>query len=267
MSATKKEGVHPNQNLGWDIGDLPIPDVLKKSPLTGGLSPTEFQKQLMNDWNCPTEPVIEKTPGGQWRVTWQDKSQVFALKNRAEEYAHELMQKGKWTAPDPKPKPVPTTLDPSAQKVNVVGGTAEEKSAYISQLKNVLKASGPDAFPKELLKKILGYSEDPTTKQVAISILQQAMGQPVGPLELFQTLQIICTDIKCFLNGAAEVKPGTMAYVKAFIDLVDLPATPKTVAGPSTAVPPTTGTVPTEPPAPPIDKTVRKKRTIRKIQD
>lgn len=272
VSPMAKNGVHPNQGLDWDAPPL---DSLKKSPITGGLSPTEFQKQLMNDWNCPTEPVIEKTQSGQWRVTWNGKSQVFGLKHRAEEYAHELMKNEKLlkaaSAAVPKPvpvKPAPTTLNPAEQKVNVVGGTAEEKSAYISQLKNVLKASGPDAFPKELLKKILGYSQEPMTKQVAISILQQVMGQPVGPLELFQTLQIICTDLEQFIAGKTlEVKPGTMAYVKGFIDLVDLPATPKTVAGPSTVVPPTTGSVPAEPPTQPIDKTVRKKRTIRKIQD
>ena len=55
--------------------------------------------------------------------------------------------------------------------MNVVGGTADEKAAYLQTLKNALKASGPDAFPKALLKKILGYSENSFTRQVAISVL------------------------------------------------------------------------------------------------
>ncbi len=285
----QKKGVHPNQSLGW--GDEAA-DLEKLTKLPKGLSPQEFQKQLMNDWVPPDEPEITKTASGAWRVSWKGESQVFAKKDRAEEYAHELMKKGKWTAPDPKtvylkelikkgqehaPPPLvplpygqakkpPTELPPDQQKVNVVGGTAEEKATYLMNLKNVLKASGPDAFPKPLLKAIYGHSTNPDTKQVAISILQQTMGQPVGPLELFQTLELICKDLKAFIDGTtAEVKPGTMAYVKGFIDLVDIPSEqPKTVPGPSPAVP---AAVAPEPAAPPIDKTARKKRTIRKIQD
>jgi len=224
------------------------------------------------------EIEISQTKNHQWSVRRGDVYKVFINKLLADEFAQQFAQQlaqkyahQGWASA--KPKPVLQPLPVEDQTVNVVGGTPEEKAAYISQLKNVLKATHPSEMPKALLERIYHYSWQTEHQHLALSVLQTSFGEPLKSFELLKLYQQTLDDLKGYIDGKqTSLSSQTVKYVKTFVDLVDIPPPPKVqqMAQPSAAVPTNTaGMTPTLPAEEVfvIDRSVRKKRTIRKIVD
>lgn len=164
-------------------------------------------------------------------------------------------------------KPKLQTLPVEEPEINVIGGTPDEKAAYLTSLKKVLKATHPSEMPKSLLRRIYDYTENSAQQHLCLSVLQQACGVEMKAYDLLKTFHRVQEDLIGYVNGDRfGLLASTIKFVKTFVDLVDIPPpqSPKTVAVPNPVVPEGLA-APVAQPEPKINYTVRKKRTIRRI--
>lgn len=241
-------------------------------------------------------PEITETKNGQYGVRFGDMYKVFVDEQDAINFKHKLMQANiKKTPGPPGKKPTLQTLPVEEQPFNIFGGgpsldknaygepegvfanKAKEMEAHNTMLLDVLKATKPQDMPKELLKRILDYTY--SNQGIALSVIDSTFSQALlwnggTGLDMLKTIR---GAIGNFLDGYNRLSADATKFIKGFVDLVEIPP-PKTVAEnmkasmlPNGEVRPSPAPVNAPPPikAPPTvtDKTARKKRTIRRIQD
>lgn len=215
----------------------------------------------------PDLPTIEQTRTKQYAVRHGDIYKVFVTLDEAQTYAAQLANVTPGFAKTMKPKPQLQTLPAESPPVDIFGGTKEEKAphlekekeAFKEQLKKVLKATHAEELPTELLSRIIGYTY--THQAVCQQVAEQAFGMHGSLISQVEILLKIRTDMQEYVAGRRQtLAVTTTKFVKLFVDLVEFDAIePAKVDRPAAAAIPV--------PPPPVERHVKKKRTIRKIED
>lgn len=258
-------------------------------PLPSGVLPSEPMD----------EPEITKTKAGQFGVRWGDTYEVFVTEDKAIEFKKKLMSTKTPPVAPAKKKPTLQTLPPEEPMINVFGGGggAEKQNAfgkpdgmfanahdpaykapipdaYTQTLLNVLKATRPQDMPKDLLKRILDYTY--SNFNIAMSVIEGVFGQSFqwNGGTASSKLAEVRKALGDYLDGYQRLSSDASKFIKGFVDLVEIPPPVPVDAKPKPTVKAeveTTKAPPSVPlPAPPkvtVDKTARKKRTIRRSQD
>jgi hypothetical protein len=238
-------------------------------------------------------PEITETKSGQFGVRFGDIYRVFVDEQDAINFKYELINGKKLKAPAAGPKkPTLQTLPVEEKPIDIFGtGTGGDgKNAYgepqgvfanaakavtdhNKMLLDILKATRPQDMPKEFLKRILDYTY--SNQGIALSVIESTFAQALmwNGGTATDMLKTIRESIGNYLDGYNRMSADATKFVKGFVDLVEIPPPPVPGAKVASEVKPS----PTPPPGPPpapvktppavTDKTARKKRSIRNIQD
>lgn len=220
----------------------------------------------------PDKLQIRKTKAGQWSVLYGDVYKVFTTPKEADEFAAKLIaadSAGK-QAPMIKAGSKPLqTLPVGGTKLDwddLAGAPTIETPSNTSQLVQALLKLPARHFPMALLKTVLDatYANAP----FAVNVINATFGNNLE-WEMFgdtatAKLGAIRKSLGNYIDSGRQtaLSADAFKFVKAFLETsdmeFDMPEVPAAVV-PSVVPPPS--------PPPATDKTARKKRTIRRIQD
>lgn len=247
-------------------------------------------------------PEITETKSGQFGVRFGDVYKVFVDEQDAINFKYELLNGKKLKQPTAgAKKPTLQTLPMEEKPIDIfgTGGPGLGKNAYgepegvfanqakavtdhNKMLLEVLRATRPQDMPKELLKRIVEYTY--SNQGIALSVIESVFAQALqwNGGTATETLKTIRDSIMTFLDGYGRMSADATKFIKGFVDLVEIPPPPTaaTVAAnmqkgmlangevkPSPTPPAGPPPAPVKTPPAVTDKTARKKRSIRNIQD
>jgi hypothetical protein len=193
----------------------------------------------------PDEPELSTTRSGQFAVRYGDIYKVFTNHGEAKAYAEQLKQVTPGFAA--KMKPLQTL-------------PVEEKVDKLAALKKVLLAASPSEIPQKLAQQVLGYTY--AHMKLTHEIVTETFGL-ASPVDVATRTVAIRDSLIGYTQGINDtLTADAFRFVKAFVNMVDIPETPDAPARVAAPDPVTAA-----PPKPAVERHAKKKRTIRKIQD
>lgn len=271
--------------LGYDA-NYPLP----KNPANPA-----FKRQLQCEWQKPASALrVEVNQYGEFIVTLPSGAQqTFKNWHAAKAYAQylcdhaknqaeaatrkmmeevslkmvEVLQKSEPAARPPKIVPGLRTL-PVEDQIKFHGAKEEEKDVYYKALLNIVQTTGytPTAgppYPWSAVQKVRSTIQDDGNRGLVYSLLQQYMNGGGDTVSLCQTYNQVCKDLDGHLVGRQLTTLARrfldVFFVHADVSLPgDQPHVP--VLAPKPEPPP-------EPPPEPAERHLKKRRTIRKVDE
>jgi len=214
-----------------------------------GLASTESLAALFT--NAATEAddraFIRNTRSGQYGVHYKGAYRVFVDYELARAYAQAVSGK----PPVLYEGPLPTQTDPYVPNQPAVPQSTDIRSMSRDLLRRIYNASDPGVDPT------LGGS-------VVAAAFELEDGAKTGPL-----LTAVRDALFEYLSGRRSLVPeSTLRFVRQFVSLVEIPPPPgRPFLKAGVQVVPGPVEVQTAAPPPPVDKSARRKRTFRRIEE